>query len=302
HRLLLDEVGFPVVATSGNSSFLPGWRGASHSAVFTGDSAGWSLDGVTATVTRRSNPCSAPSTQPVKDATVDASRPDAALGRAPTLEIGPERLALLAFDLRALRAALGPAVYLQSATLELSLIGGSASGLELLELEEPWSENATWHCADDTTPSNLVEDCLEDRRWSLDPLARPPYNPWVERDPGTAPVFVVNGARLTADVTADVERGAYRIGQRFGWALRSPATATLPSRESGRGPRLQVNELRDPLHRGDRGAGAGGQARREPQGGHGHAGAWPAPRCGSSRPRPLHRPRAGERDAGGPWR
>ncbi|MBN2196948.1 MAG: S8 family serine peptidase [Polyangiaceae bacterium] len=234
--------------SSGFATFLPGYRTGSHAAAFTGDSVSWTLDGVTATVSRRSNPCAPVELGAVRDTTASATSPDAVLGATATLEAGPDQVAFLAFDLRALRATLGAATYVDSATLELDLLGGSATGLELLEMEDPWTEHATYHCSDDANPANASSDCTGDARWTLGTPGFPPFNPWRNRDPGTAPTVTVVGDRILIDVTADVERAAYLEEERFGWALRSNGVgATIGSRESSRGPRLRVSTLhRDP--------------------------------------------------------
>jgi len=234
--------------SSGFASFLPGYRTGSHTAAFTGDSVSWMLDGVTATVSRRSNPCAPVELGTVRDTTASASAPDVALGAAATLEASPSKVAFLAFDLRALRAALGAATYIDSATLELDLLGGSATGLELLEMEDPWTEDATYHGSDDANPANPSPDCTGDARWTLGTPGHPPFNPWRDREPGTAPNVTVVGDRVLIDVTADVERAAYLEEERYGWALRlSGAGATFGSRESSRGPKLRVTTLhRDP--------------------------------------------------------
>jgi|GEM_PF-4382466 len=234
--------------SNGFATFLPGYRTGSHTAAFTGDSVSWTLDGVTATVSRRSNPCAPVELGALRDTTASAGAPDAALGAAATLEASPGNVAFLAFDLRALRATLGAATYVDSATLELDLLGGSATGLELLEMEDPWTEHATYHCSDDANPANASPDCTGDARWTLGTPGYPPFNPWRDRDPGTAPSVTVVGDRVLIDVTADVERAAYLEEERFGWAVRASGPgATFGSRESSRGPRLRVSTLhRDP--------------------------------------------------------
>ncbi len=227
--------------SNGFATFLPGYRTGSHTAAFTGDSVSWTLDGVTATVSRRSNPCAPVELGALRDTTASATAPDAVLGASTTLEAGPSKVALLAFDLRALRATLGAATYVDSATLELDLLGGSATGLELLEMEEPWTENATHSCSDDANPANALPDCSGVSRWTLGAPGFPPFNPWRDREPGTAPSVTVVGDRVLIDVTADVERLAYLEADRFGWVLRSSGVgATFGSRESSRGPKLRV--------------------------------------------------------------
>jgi hypothetical protein len=164
--------------SNGFATFLPGYRTGSHTArPSPATPCPVTLDGVTATVSRRSNPCAPVELGALRDTTASAGAPDAALGAAATLEASPGNVAFLAFDLRALRATLGAATYVDSATLELDLLGGSATGLELLEMEDPWTEHATYHCSDDANPANASPDCTGDARWTLGTRAIPPSTP-----------------------------------------------------------------------------------------------------------------------------
>lgn len=128
-----------------------------------------------------------------------------------------------------------------AATSDWPAGGGPVS---LYRVTKPWTEaGATWTCAIDSNPSNLLPDCSGATSWDmLGLLEAKPWNPTA-----TASATVQNGQTgdLSFDVTSDM--ALFRSGTpNYGWILLKPneglgGSLIFASRETATPPTLSGN-------------------------------------------------------------
>jgi hypothetical protein len=154
----------------------------------------------------------------------------------------PRERTLVRFEQANLLAAVGSrpviAALLELPVQNVSWIWGNISAHRV---SKTWTETgATWSCANDTTPGNLLNNCTTANRWSMSAGAG-----YASAASDTQQVSR-NMTVAKFDVTADVQAFLAGTQANNGWLLKVaiegvPGSVRFSSRESGVAPRLVLD-------------------------------------------------------------
>jgi hypothetical protein len=178
------------------------------------------------------------------DATIKELGAASNFGSDPSLRVqglGRERT-LVRFDQAGLVATVGsrPVV---AASLELTVQDSSWiwGNIAAHRVSKAWSEaGVTWSCANDTTPTNLFNNCTSANAWYM--TAGNGYVATASSTQQVARTLTV----VKLDVTADVQAFVAGTQVNHGWLLKVaiegvPGSVRFRSRESGVAPRLVLD-------------------------------------------------------------
>jgi hypothetical protein len=184
-----------------------------------------------------------------QDTSVRLSAPNKNFGSDTSLDINR---GLVRVAQESLAGAVAPTDFVESATLELTLVDrverrrALPRQLGAYRVLKAWTENgATWNCGVDSNPANSAPNCSGAAAWKM--IGK--VDAYVDSPTGVANVPASRTGVVTLDVTSDVRAFLAGTAVNNGWLLRTVMVgvgevAELAARESQNGPRLKLTVKR----------------------------------------------------------